>query len=938
MLQLTLLSDPEESKSISAGMFGTNYLTRYYSPAPDGNFAAAMELVGVTNLRYPGGSMTEESFLVTDPDRVVDELGRRLTPLNSFLDLAKTSGSEVTIVIPTRDLLGATLDQHGNRYVNAVKIAEIEDFVETTLSKLKDGSVAVADIIHAFEIGNEYWGSGEMSATEYGRVVDAVAPAIARAIESVLGTSALGEIGILAQMGSPLGEQFGPSGLYGSLTVASDPALLTELGLGLTDFDSNGSLKWLSKVQLSNFDIIEQISDSAKNNITGLVEHFYLTAKVDDLRHSSDMIRYIDKDVKHWVAAGYGDKDFVMTEWNIQADNQEQFGLKGAGALLFQFECMVRMGFSEAYSWPILSGNTTELAGGIKGDPYLTPAGAALQHMAENIEGLNLLELQELGPNLEVSGYGQSDKVVLYISSRDTNTISLSADLSDVTNGLRLTSAQSISVDKSDSDGVHRLKNGVQVDVPYYSENDLNAQVGDLDSGLIFNNQILTTELDPYEVLMLVFERKAIISAVSYTLSVDDFELTLAGSMAIDGTGNQFDNILTGNSAANRLDGGAGDDILSGLGGADTLSGQAGDDVYIIDSLDVVFENSNGGNDTIKADFSYWLQANFENLTLLGGNPISGKGNQLDNVLVGNNAANAISGEGGNDTLSGGAGADTLAGGAGDDTYHVDALDKVNEAKNMGTDTVISAQTYKLGVNLENLTLSGSGNINGTGNLLNNILVGNSGDNVLDGVSGRDTMIGGAGDDTYYTNGLDNMIEAVGEGVDKVFASVSHTLFGNIENLTLTGSSNLNGTGNALDNRMDGNPGKNSIFGGDGADTLDGGLGSDGLSGGLGEDVFVFSTKPGAANVDTILDFDTVDDSIWLSRAVFANLGSGVLDADAFMSNDTGRASDASDRIIYETDTGKLFFDADGSGAMSGVLFAQLVPQLNLTWEDVFVF
>jgi Ca2+-binding RTX toxin-like protein len=691
-------------------------------------------------------------------------------------------------------------------------------------------------------------------------------------------------------------------------------------------------------VELSNVDIIEQISHNTKSIITGLVEHFYLTTKVDDLRHSSDMLRYIDKDLKHWLAEGYGDKDFIMTEWNIQADNQEQFGLKGAGALLFQFESMVRMGFSEAYTWPILSGNTTELAGDIKGEPYLTPAGAALQHMAKNIKGLKLLELQELGSNLEVSGYGHSDKVVLYISSRDVNKINLSADLSAVTNGLRLSTAQSISVDKSNSDGVHRLKNGTQVDVAYYSENDLNASVRNLDESLIFNNQIINTELEPYEILALIFERKAITSAVSYTLSTDDFELTLAGNMAINGTGNDLNNVLTGNSAANRLIGGAGDDILSGLAGADTLSGQTGDDVYVIDSLDFIFESLNGGNDRVEAGFSYALQANFENLTLLGTNPISGKGNQVDNVLVGNNAANAISGEGGNDTLDGGTGADTLAGGPGNDTYYIDLLDKVTESKDMGTDTVISTQTYKLGLNVENLTLSGDGHTNGTGNLMNNILVGSSGNNVLDGVSGRDTMIGGAGDDNYYTNGLDNMIEGIGQGLDKVFASVSHSLFVNIENLTLVGTSNLNGTGNALDNVINGNLGKNSLFGGEGDDTLDGGIGSDTLSGGPGEDVFIFTTSVGNTVFDAIKDFNIVDDSIGLSAAIFTNIGSGALDPNAFRSNGSGRATDATDRVIYETDTGKLFFDVDGSGSKAGVLFAQLAPELSLTWEHIFLF
>lgn len=1179
MLKLTLLSDAEGTKSVSEEMFGTNFLTRYYNADPYGNFVSAMDLVGVTNLRYPGGSMTEESFLVTDPNRTVDDFGRKLTPLDSFLDLAKSTGSEVTIVIPTRDLFGTEVDKYGNRYVDPTKVTEINDFVVKILQDLTSEHFDATEIIRAFEIGNEYWGSGQMSATEYGRVVDAVAPVIAQAIESVLGVGALGAIGILAQMGSPLGDEYSQAGLYEALSVNSDPRLLADLGLTQSDFEVDGSLKWLSKVETSNLDIIEQISNSAKNAITGLVEHFYLKSKADDLQHSSDMLRYIDKDMKHWNAAGYGDKEFFMTEWNIQADNQDQFGLKSAGALLFQFESMIRMGFSEAYTWPILSGNTTELAGDIKGEPYLTPAGAALQHMADNIAGLNLLEFQDLGPKLEISGYGQSNKVVLYIASRDISTINLDVDLSAITNGLRLTSAQSINVDRTDSDGLHKLKNGTLVATEYYAENDLTASVNNLDEEEIFQNNTLTADLGAYEVLMLIFEQKAVNSAVSYALATNELDLTLVGNLSIQGTGNEFDNVLVGNSAANRLYGNAGDDTLIGLAGADTLLGQDGNDVYIVDAFDVISEELNGGVDRVEASFSYSLQKHFENLTLSGNNAISGKGNQLDNMLVGNSAANAISGESGHDTLNGGLGIDTLAGGSGNDTYLVyDNQDIIIENKDMGTDTVISSESYRLGVNVENLTLSGSTNLNATGNLLNNALVGNSGNNVLDGVSGRDTMSGGDGNDTYFTNGLDTMseladegndtvfstvnhllfenienltltgtknlsgigntsnniitgnsgnnflngaagydtlvggrgddvfisdggdtiVESFGEGVDlvmasstfilaanienliltgdlnifgigntldnqitgnsgsnvldglsgrdtlmgglgddtylvdgldtvvelagggvdtvlsaisyklganvenlalsgssnihatgnalnnilignsgnnilngdtgrdtlaggvgddvyhtngldviiegasggidHVFSSVGHSLFDNVENLTLVGTANLNGTGNTLDNLINGNSGMNFLVGGVGDDTLNGGLGSDTLSGGAGEDVFVFAATVGTAVFDNISDFDVTSDAMWLSRAVFSSLGLGELDRSAFASNSSGRATDASDRVIYEVDTGKLFYDADGSGVKSGVLFAQLAPELDLVAEHFFVF
>jgi Ca2+-binding RTX toxin-like protein len=126
--------------------------------------------------------------------------------------------------------------------------------------------------------------------------------------------------------------------------------------------------------------------------------------------------------------------------------------------------------------------------------------------------------------------------------------------------------------------------------------------------------------------------------------------------------------------------------------------------------------------------------------------------------------------------------------------------------------------SWTLGANLENLTLTGTGAINGTGNSLNNVLTGNSAANVL---------TGGAGNDTYVVGAGDTVVEAANEGTDLVQSSVSWTLGANLENLTLTGTGAINGTGNSLNNVLTGNSAANVLTGGAGNDTLAGGLGND---------------------------------------------------------------------------------------------------------------
>jgi trimeric autotransporter adhesin len=260
------------------------------------------------------------------------------------------------------------------------------------------------------------------------------------------------------------------------------------------------------------------------------------------------------------------------------------------------------------------------------------------------------------------------------------------------------------------------------------------------------------------------------------------------------------------------------------------MTGGAGDDTYIVDnSGDIVTEKTGEGIDAVWSSINYALGANLENLTLLGAGDINGDGNSLDNVIIGNKGDNNLYGYAGNDFLDGGEGADIMGGGTGNDVYVMDNVnDIVQENVGEGVDTVQSTVTYSLGVNVENLTQTGTANVDGYGNGLHNVIYGNSGNNILDGGAGNDTMVGGAGDDTYVVDSTGDVItENAGEGVDTVRTNLAYTLTSNVENLTLTGSTDINGTGNAQGNIITGNGGNNVLDGGAGTDTLLGGAGND---------------------------------------------------------------------------------------------------------------
>jgi Ca2+-binding RTX toxin-like protein len=402
----------------------------------------------------------------------------------------------------------------------------------------------------------------------------------------------------------------------------------------------------------------------------------------------------------------------------------------------------------------------------------------------------------------------------------------------------------------------------------------------------------------------------------------------LLGTTALNATGNAQDNKLTGNTGANQLNGGS---------GADTLSGGNGADTYTVDNLgDQVIETTGGtpgGVDIVISSVDFELGANVEKLTLTG-LALKGTGNELGNIITGNNRDNILDGKGGNDTL---------AGGIGNDIYVVDSVkDVVNETvlnkAGGGFDMVRSSVTFSLATrtNIENLTLTGAGDINGTGNALANVIEGNSGRNILDGGVGADTLRGGAGNDIYV---VDNAGDKIDEGAnadtgDEVKSSLVLGLFAGIENYTYTGTKAWSFTGTTANNKISGNTvndtlngaagddmllgngGNDLLIGEAGNDTLDGGAGIDKMLGGAGNDTYVINALTDVINEEGNADTDDVvrsSVSINLTSAAFVDIEHIELIGTA--ANATG---DAGNNKITGNAAANLLIGGAGSDTMDG--------------------
>ncbi len=417
-----------EGSLLTNELFGGNVLANRNGLFDDGGYAEAIEDLNVSDLRYPGGSLTEYYFDISNPNSSYgthSETGevKSMIPLSDFLDYASENDHSVTIVLPTRHYIDSSSDENGDRFA-LVDEAELRSFVGD-LASGKYGDATIS----ALEIGNEYWHSGDMTSVEYGRVAAKMMEIIDDEIERVALTHPdAAHIDLIVQMG------------YNSGTADFEDrydVLSTEQAIAEIEFDYNLQLDGdalysggdINYYNIANELIIHELKElDVFEAVDGVVSHVYSWGPDVELSRSY-LLNQIDKT---WLEENDQLETYV-TEWNVRGfsdglDEHEDYGLYQASEMLEMIEAFAQHGVDQANVWPLIQRTDNALSPSNTYDGTNVP-GALFKMMSENLPGKMLLDFD---PNsragteadfdgFSVHGFVDTQDLVLYLTTTHRN-------------------------------------------------------------------------------------------------------------------------------------------------------------------------------------------------------------------------------------------------------------------------------------------------------------------------------------------------------------------------------------------------------------------------------------------------------------------------------------------------------------------------------------
>jgi hypothetical protein len=521
---LPLLSDPEiilpefhiHSGLASGGLFGGNVLATRGEMSGDGSYSEAVDGLGVTGLRYPGGSLTEEHFDITNPDAITAISAKtgatsKIIPISEFLSFAGENGHAVTIVLPTWDQLTQTYDANGDREA-AVQEDELREFVHDVASGVYGFSE-----IEAFEVGNEYWGSGKMNAVEYGRLSSEMALIIKDELRIVSETYGIdtSNTGVLVQSGC----NFGTSKISTEYVGWDSHAVIDDLldqhpgaNISYNNIRGNGTVNWSeinNELIIMSFDTPEKMAA-----VHGIVGHVY-TYGISKEDAGDYHLHSIEQS---WLTKeGFENAEIHITEWNMKSssvlDRTEDYGLFQAHEMLHIVDNFIDAGVDAAHVWPLIQNTSNPLSAGMDYSGRTAP-GEIFSMMSENLPGKAIVDFT---PNdnrsteydagaVDVHAYAGKGDMLLYIASTLDETTITDVDLSNFVAGFDSMEISVLGVAPGQNPGDTRS----------------DVEVQRLDASEVYRDGILEADLDRGEIMQVVIRGIKPTDAFAPTLAAID--------------------------------------------------------------------------------------------------------------------------------------------------------------------------------------------------------------------------------------------------------------------------------------------------------------------------------------------------------------------------------------------------------------------------------
>ncbi len=568
---------------ITAANFGINLVLGYerFGSQPWEKFDEIQASVGSKVVRFPGGAETERLFDYAHPNAtsaVADDGSiRQLITTDSFLDYCRATQTKATIDLPVEQLL--THGQYGLRDFDASKTAEVRAFIDHVLDK------AGPQGISTFELGNEY--ESFMTSKEYGRVASSLALITKQEIDKYY------------------------------VQHPADAAFRPDVAVQVWGQSVGGSLT-AADLALRNKAVIAEFNAQELAAVTSVDSHFYYNEGANvgkpnyhTYSNIANTIGYSLSIMNAWNGATGRNLDSMFSEWNVNLNDADNYGIQQIPVLLEMFSAMVAGGVDEMDFWSTMY-HPTSLS---NFRAELQPAGVLFQLMTTDLIGMKVADAPMVSGNYDIHTFTGGGKTEIFISSLIDNAMALKLDLSAYLDNYSLSSARLMQVDLTKADGNFKSLTGLAP----WEEPDAPVKLTPQNIASFLDSGFLSTALGAHETLVLVFEAA----------------LTMKGSVRAD--------TLSGDASDNRIDALASSDLVMGMSGNDSLYGGTGNDTVL----------GGDGQDRI------WGGAGRDSLD-------GGAGND---TLEGKAAADVIHGGAGDDYLAGGDAVDLLYGDAGADGF-----------------------------------------------------------------------------------------------------------------------------------------------------------------------------------------------------------------------------------------------------------------------------